>query len=326
MSLPVPRACRLLVLCFLVAAWGVGCASSPSSGPKRFSSPDQAARSLVDALRKGDQPRLRQILGPAGDDIIASGDKAADRDDVETFLALYDEKHRLQPEQDGVKTLLIGDQEWPFPVPIVKSGGEYVFDAETGKEEILNRRIGRNELSAQQVCLAIADAQREYVRLRPMGGDLPQYARKIVSDPGTRNGLYWPTKDGEPPSPLGPLAASAAARVAGDPARPYHGYQYRLLTSQGPHAPGGAVDYLVAERLVGGFGIVAYPAQYGNSGIMTFITNHDGVVYERDLGADTARIAQAMPGFDPGPEWTKAVDSSEPIQSAPQGEAPAASR
>ena len=307
MTIPIPRAWCLLIPFLLLAV--SGCASS--SGQKQFSSPDAAVQSLVDALRRQDTPRLKQILGPAGDDILSSGDKVADRADAERFLSLYDANHRIQPERDGVSTLLVGDEQWPFPVPIVKSGSGYMFDSETGKEEILNRRVGRNELSAQQVCLAIADAQREYVRLRPMGGDLPQYAQKLASDPGTKNGLYWPAAEGEPASPLGPLVALGRAEGYGGSAQPYHGYHYRLLTSQGPYAEGGALDYRVDGRLIGGFGIVAFPAQYGNSGIMTFITNHDGILYQRDLGPDTGRIAQGLTRFDPGPQWTKVVDESQ---------------
>jgi hypothetical protein len=306
MKLLSPCSWRLLLPCVLLA--GSGCASSEQ---KQFSSPDAAAQSLVDALRRNDTPRLKQILGPGGDDILSSGDKVADRADAARFLSLYDANHRIQPERDGVNTLIVGNDEWPFPVPIVKSGGGYVFDGESGKEEVLNRRIGRNELAAQQVCLAIADAQREYVRLRPMGGDLPEYAQKLASDPGTKNGLYWPAAEGEPESPLGPLVAAGRAEGYAGSARPYHGYIYRLLTSQGPHAEGGALDYAVDGRLIGGFGIVAYPAQYGNSGIMTFITNHDGVMYQRDFGPDTARIAKGMTSFDPGPGWTKVVSESQ---------------
>jgi hypothetical protein len=291
-----------------------GCASPEQ---KQFSSPQAATQSLVEALRKDDQARLKRDLGPGANDILASGDKVADRADVERFLSLYETGHRFQTSPDGVTTLLVGEDDWPFPVPIVKSEGKYVFDTETGKDEVLNRRIGRNELAAQQVCLAVADAQRDYVRLNPTGSDLPEYARKVVSDPGTRNGLYWPTADGEPESPLGPLAASATAQGYGGPngqkegPRPYHGYHYRLLTSQGEHAEGGAMEYDVNGHLIGGFGVVAYPAQYGNSGIMTFITNHDGVVYQRDLGPDTKEIAGRMTAFDPGPGWAKAADDSE---------------
>jgi hypothetical protein len=297
--------CSIVLSTVLLAA--SGCASS---GQKKFSSPDAAVQSLVDALRKNDSGRLRQILGPAGGDILSSGDKVADRADASRFLTQYAAKHRIQPENNGVSTLLVGEDEWPFPVPIKKSDGGYVFDTKAGSEEILNRRIGRNELSAEQVCLAIVDAQREYVRRRPMGGDLPEYARKVASDPGTRNGLFWPTADWEEPSPLGPLVASATAEGYGASARPYHGYCYRLLTSQGPHAQGGATDYLVNGHLVGGFAILAYPAQYGNSGIMTFITNHDGIVYQSDLGPDTEKVAKGIVQFDPGPGWTRSDDTS----------------
>jgi hypothetical protein len=315
--------CFLTLPCLLILA--CGCASSQQSQQsqqKQFASPDAAAQSLVDALRANDDAALKEILGPAGDDIRSSGDEVADRDDRERFLSLYDLHHRIQQQDDGVSTLLVGQLEWPFPVPIIKSGRRYVFDTETGKDEILNRRIGRNELSAEQVCLAIVDAQREYVERRPMGGDLPQYARKLVSDPGTKNGLYWPTGKDEQPSPLGPLVASAAAKGYGpssgprDLPPPYYGYRYRLLTSQGAHAKGGALDYLVDGRLIGGFAVVAYPAIYGNSGIMTFITNHDGIVYQRDLGPDTQQRAQDMKEFDPGPEWTNAADDDSSLTHA----------
>ena len=313
---PRPVWSLLLALPFVLA--GPGCAS-PSSRPgqKQFASPDAAVRALVGALRAGDHARLEQILGPAGDGILPSGDEPADRADVARFLALYDSGHQIQSGPDGASTLVVGEQRWPFPVPVVSGGGGYVFDTAAGKEEILNRRIGRNELNAQQVCLAIADAQREYVKLNPAGGSLPEYARKLVSDPGTKNGLFWPTAEGGPDSPLGPLAASAAAEgytARTQPAQgplPYHGYVYRLLTSQGPHARGGTLDYLVNGRQIGGFAVVAFPAQYGNSGIMTFITNHEGTVYERDLGPDTEKIARAMTQFDPGPEWAPAAGTTQ---------------
>src|SRR5688572_23988237 len=310
--------CRLIIPGVLVLT-ALGCASSTEQ--KQFSSPDAAAQSLADALRSNDRARLDEILAPAADDILSSGDPVADRADAMRFLALYDAGHRIQAGPDGVHTLIVGQEDWPFPVPIVKSNGKYVFDAETGREEILNRRIGRNELNAQQVCLAIVDAQREYVALRPMGGELPEYAPKLVSDSGKKNGLYWPTAEGEPASPLGPLVASAATEgygssTAPSSARPaYHGYHYRLLTSQGPHASGGALPYLIDGRLIGGFAVVAYPAQYGNSGIMTFITNHDGIVYQRDLGPETEINAQQLKSFDPGPGWTKvAEDPTQMVQ------------
>jgi hypothetical protein len=308
----------LILPCLLAVV--AGCASSEPAGSagtakNPFPSPEAAVQSFVDALRAGDQARLKEMLAPAADDILSSGDKVADRADAERFLAAYDQKSRIQADADGVSTLLVGDQDWPFPVPIVKSGRGYVFDAVTGREEILNRRVGRNELSAEQVCLAITDAQREYVALRPTGGDLPEYAQKLVSDPSTKNGLYWPTADGEPPSPLGSLIVSATSQgydgSRGADTRAYHGYRYRLLTSQGPHATGGRMDYLVNGRLIGGFGVVAYPAQYGNSGIMSFITSHDGIVYERDLGPKTQQVAESLTEFDPGPGWARVGEGAQ---------------
>jgi len=303
---------------------GVGCASGPppTSPRERFASPEAAAQAFANALRADDQAGLKKILAPAADDILYSGDAVADRADVQRFLTLYDEAHRIDSGANGVSTLVVGRKPWPFPVPItLTSGKEYEFDVETGADEILNRRIGRNELSTQQVCLAIVDAQRDYVALNPTGSDLPEYARKLVSDPGKKNGLYWPSEPGEPPSPMGPLVASAADEGYGEPTLassaprpPYHGFRYRLLTSQGPSAQGGAADYVVNGKLIGGFGVIAYPAQYGHSGITTFITNHDGIVYQRDLGADTQKVVEGLTEFEPGPGWTRCAEASQPSQ------------
>lgn len=241
-----------------------GCIAMDSDGMsapagKSFSSAEVAAQSLVDALRVNDMTQLHAILGPAGDDILFSGDAVADRADAERFLPFYDESHYVRSEVGGVNMLIVGHDSWPFPVPIVQTDHGFVFDTDPGREEILNRRIGRNELASEQVCLAIVDAQREYVEQRPMGGDLPEYAKKLVSDPGKKNGLYWPTAAGEPPSPMGALVASASAQgyASGQPAaagassaaplqpRPYHGYRYRLLTSQSANAQGGAINFLI---------------------------------------------------------------------------------
>jgi hypothetical protein len=321
---------RLFLKCGGIV-WGLvalscGCASSNSAGQKSYKTPEAAVEDLTSALRARDMSRLKKIFGHGGEDILYSGDEVADRADADRFLALYDQEHWIRPAVGGVNTLVAGDDGWPFPVPIIPDGdsGKYVFDTETGREEILNRRIGRNELSAEQVCLAIADAQRDYVARRPTGSALPEYAQKLVSDPGKKNGLFWPTAEGEPASPLGPLVASAttegygggtpASAPSGTPERAYHGYRYRLLTSQGPNAKGGPLNYLVDGKLIGGFGVVAYPAQYGNSGIMTFITNHDGVVYQRDFGPDTERIAPAMKEFDPGPDWARSTDEDQPAE------------
>ena len=327
---------------FLIAATGfaflallTGCSSSSSSsssssaGQETFASPQAATDALVAAVRAHDKAQLEKIFGPDGSEIISSGDAVADRAEGERFLAAYDAQHRFDAGPgSNATTLIVGTQDWPFPVPIAKTDDnkKYFFDTEAGKDEILNRRIGRNELSTELVCLAIVDAERDYVTMRPMGGDLPVYARKILSDPGTKNGLYWPTAPGEPESPLGPLVAQAASEGYGEKARaardsgmtttdsqshpPYHGYRYKLLISQGDAANGGKMDYFANGQLIGGFGVVAYPAQYGNSGIMTFITSHDGIVYQRDLGPDTEKTTQAMTEFDPGPGWTRAADAA----------------
>lgn len=299
------RAARCLVV--VLAAILGGCAGHKEA---TYDTPDAAVQALVSALRSADDARLLEVLGPEGDDVINSGDPVADRSAAERFLAGYDEKHELVDDPNGDMTLNVGPQDWPFPIPLVKGSKGWSWDTAAGKDEILSRRIGANELSTIQVCLAIGDAQQDYVALDPSGDGVPQYARKIMSDPGKRDGLFWPVAEGEAPSPLGPLAADAAgegytARQPGDAPRPYHGYFYHLLTSQGPTAIGGAMDYVQNGMMIGGFGVVAWPASYGNSGIMSFIMNQDGVVYQKDLGPGTNEIAGAMTSFDPGDGWTE---------------------
>lgn len=273
-----------------------------------FASPEAAAQVLADAARTDNTPQLLAIFGSEGKEIISTGDEVADRQGRQKFAKLYEEKHTIEDAAANQKTLVISDSDWPFPVPIVRDGKHWYFDSAAGKEEILDRRIGRNELSAIQVCQAIADAQKEYAIRNPSGGGLHEYAQKFASDPGERNGLFWPTDPGEEPSPLGELAAAASAegyvrRETGP--TPYHGYYYRILTAQGSNAPGGAMDYLVEGKMALGFAVVAYPAEYGNSGIMTFIMGDEGVVYQKDLGPDTPKLVPAMNLFDPGPGWQK---------------------
>jgi DUF2950 family protein len=327
-----------IVVASLLLFHAAGCTSQSTppptapvtQGPRVFDSPAEAVDALVAALRTNNVEELKSIFGPRGDDIISSGDPVADRAERERFIAAYDSRHFFQSDLSGGMNLVVGDQEWPFPVPIVVTDDDgYMFETATGREEILNRRIGRNELSAVQVCLAIVDAQRDYVTLRPTGSDLPVYASKIVSDPGTKDGLYWPAAEGQPESPLGPLVAAATSQGYGnvpqaDRPQPYHGYKYRLLTRQGDHATGGAMDYIVDGKLIGGFAVVAYPAEYGKSGITTFITNHDGIVYQQDLGPDTQRIAGQMTDFDPGPGWTPVSDQPAAVPATQP--APAATR
>ena len=295
----------VLVAVSLGAGWGS--VASGAAAQRRFASLDEATGAFIAALRAGDQKALVAILGDEAKRLVTSGDAVADRRIGERFVALYDEQHRLDAG-GGKVVLVVGREEFPFPIPIVPDGPSWRFDTAAGKEEILNRRIGQNELNAIQVCLAYVDAQREYYARDPDGDGLLQYARAFASRPGKRDGLYWPTKDGEPPSPLGPFVVRARAegysKQTGGPT-PYWGYYYRILSAQGKDAPGGAYDYVAQGRMFGGFALVAHPAQYGVSGVMTFVVNHDGVVYQKDLGPRTAAIATAMKEFNPDSTWKK---------------------
>jgi len=308
-----------LMLAFLVmAALTQGCMSTSQH---QFDSPDQAAQALVQSVRTNDTAQLKQILGPNADAVISSGDEVADVQQRETFLKDYDQKHQLVASSQGALTLTVGNDDWPLPIPLIKDEqkGTWFFDTSAGLDEILNRRIGQNELTTIQVCLAIVDAQREYAMDDPQGIGLPVYAQQFFSDPGKKNGLYWKTSEGEEPSPLGPLVASAveqgytSAKTSTGQPQPFHGYYFRMLKSQGPNATGGAFDYLIGDKMIGGFGVVAYPAEYGNSGVMAFIVDEAGIVYQADLGSDTERIAQDMTAFDPDPQWQK-VQPADPDQ------------
>ncbi len=279
---------------------------SAAQAQQRFPTPEAAADALVAAARVGDRKATAALLGPGADDILSSGDATQDAATRQLFLAAYDANHRVVTEAGKPAFLVIGREDWPLPIPIVQKDGQWQFDAAAGREEILARRVGRNELAAIQVALAYVDAQNDYADLNRDGGR-SVYAQKFFSSPGKKDGLYWPAAQGEPDSPLGEAVAAATAvgyRVGG--ARtPFHGYYYKILTRQGPAAPGGAVDYLVNGKMIGGFAMVAYPAQYGNSGVMTFIVDHDGVVYEKDLGSNTAKIASAITAYDPDSSWKK---------------------
>jgi hypothetical protein len=249
------------------------------------------------------------IFGPSGKELIFSGDKVADKRRREEFIKAYDEKNKLVQEGDSV-VLVIGKNDWPFPIPLVKKGTAWVFDTEKGKQEVLNRRIGENELFTIQTLLAVVDAQREYAMKDRNKNGLLDYAQKFFSDPGKKNGLYWEAKAGEAPSPLGPIIAEARSegyqgtRVNGS-GGPYHGYHYKMLMAQGKDAPGGAYSYLVKGKMIGGFAVVAYPAEYDNSGVMTFIVNHDDKVFQKNLGKNTASVAKAMKEYNPDSTWSQ---------------------
>ena len=284
-------------------------ALAATAGQKSFASPEAGIVALVEAVKVNDQPMLLAVLGPHGEKLISSGDAVADRQRREAFLKAYDEANKLVLEGDAQATLVIGKDEWPMPIPLVKSKDGWRFDTRRGEKEILARRIGRNELAAIQVCLAIVDAEREYAARDVDADGVPEYAPKFVSAPGKHDGLYWQTQADEPLSPLGPLlvaATSAGYTGSGSrPLAPYHGYFYRILTKQGKDVPGGAYDYFVKGKMIGGFAVIAYPARYGASGIMSFLVNHDGVVYEKDLGKNTATIAAKMTTFNPDARWKR---------------------
>lgn len=282
-----------------------------ASAQERFDNPDQAVSALIDAAKAADKQKMLQVLGPKGRQVVSSGDPVADRTAREKFVAAFDSKHALDADGDDKATLVIGDDAWPFPIPLVRSDGKWSFDTSAGLDEILRRRVGRNELFAIQVMLAYVQAQNEYASLDPAGLGPHVYAQRILSSKGKKDGLYWPTASGEEPSPLGELAAKASAEgyKAGAAPIPFHGYYFRILKRQGPEAPGGAYDYVVKGKMIGGFGLIAYPAEYGNSGIMTFMVNHDGTVFQKDLGPRTAKIAGGITSFSPDPTWQK-VDTT----------------
>jgi hypothetical protein len=277
-----------------------------------FPSPEAGVQALLAAAKSHDTTSLLQILGPEAQSFINTGDPVADRASRGRFVQAYEEAHTLVPLGDTQVVLQIGKDEWPFPIPLVKDNTSWRFDTKAGKEEILNRNIGRNELDVIQVCLTYVDAQREYYMRNPQGDVLLQYAQKFRSTQGKRDGLYWATTANEPPSPLGSLVARARGEgykgTASKPV-PYHGYYYKILTGQGPKAPDGAYDYVVRGKMIGGFAMVAYPAQYGSSGIMTFMVNHDGVVYEKDLGPNTTATAQSMARFNPDETWNSILQA-----------------
>ena len=298
----------VLALIFVSAA----CNKSEKSSFKVFASPDEASNALLEAGKSGDQNALLAIFGPDSKDIISSGDAVQDKAVVDGFVAAYEVMHRWRKMADDAQILLVGADNFAFPIPLKKNaGGHWYFDEGEGRDEILARRIGRNELAVIDVCGALADAQAEYFSQPRDGGSTKQYAQKFISDSGKQNGLYWESPEGQPRSPLGPLAAFATGEgysVKPNSRAPFHGYFFRVLTGQGSQAPGGAKDYVVDGKMVGGFAFVAYPAEYGNSGVMTFIINRDGVVLQKDLGKTTADTAAAMSRFDPDGSWSPVAE------------------
>ena len=309
------RSAHYLLLTFAAAVMVMivtiaGMTADAATKQKGFASAEEAVKAFIAAIKADDNKEVLAIFGSESKDVISSGDPVGDKQRRAKFIKDYDQKNALA--KDGDKMVLsVGERDWPFPIPLVKKGDQWVFDTKAGKEEILNRRIGENELDTIQTMLAIVDAQREYAMKDLDGDGILEYAEKFRSDAGKKNGLHWEAKEGEEPSPIGELVAGARTEgyiKAGtkDNPSPFHGYYFRMLKEQGKYAPGGAFDYVVKGNQIGGFAVVAYPAKFGNSGVMTFVVNHDGVVYQKDLGKNTEKIAKAMTKYDPDKTWGKA--------------------
>ena len=296
----------VVVLALCVAA---PLASAGTPAQKTFASPEAGVNALVEAVKANDKMALRAILGAQSRKLISSGDDVSDARSREAFVAKYGEASKIVPDADRKATLVIGDDEWPMPIPLVKTGSRWHFDARQGEKEILARRVGANELAAIQVCLAIVDAEHEYAGQARASNGGPHYAARFLSTSGKRDGLYWETQPDEASSPLGPLLAGAATEgyPKSEPKvlAPYHGYYYKILTSQGADAPGGAYDYFVRGRMIGGFAVLAYPARYGASGVMSLMVNYEGVVYEKNLGRETKALAAGMTTFNPDASWIR---------------------
>ena len=299
----------LFVIAVFIFAWSMPAVGAPSQ--RLFSSPEDALKTLIEAVKAKDKTVLDQIFGPSGKD-LRSGDEVQEAAEFEDFAKHLAEKADLVKENDSKVILHVGNENWPFPIPIVKYNDQWFFDTEAGKEEVLNRRIGEDELTSILVCRAYVKAQREYV-LKDWDGDgIFAYAQKLRSDPGKRNGLFWRAARGEEVSPLGELVARAwhegykkkkAAFKEAEPS-PFHGYYFKILTRQGKNVPGGSYSYIVNGNMVGGFGLVAFPSNWGKSGVMTFIVNQQGKVYQKNLGPDTMKIAQKMKSYNPDKTWT----------------------
>jgi len=295
----------------LLFALSLGCSSAPifaqEPGQRTFASVDDASRALFAAMQAQDEQASLRILGSTGKDVLSSGDPQEDLDALTGFVVKYQEMHRFVTEGSGTVTLIVGAENWPFPIPLVANHGSWYFDTAAGKDEILFRRIGKNELAAMDACRELVEAQKQYFERPP--ANLPQqFAQRLVSDEGQHNGLYWHGASDEFDSPINPLIAYARQNRPTDQVGehvPFNGYMFRIVTSQGPHAPGGAKNYIVDGKMSAGFAFVAYPVEYRSSGVVTFIVDASGTIYEKDLGPNTTKLAQAMTTYDPDPTWQK---------------------
>ena len=304
----------VMVTCISVMAFSATVSAAAKGKQKTFATPEDAVKALMDAVKTNNTKELRAIFGPGSESLVSSGDKVRDKAGREHFTKRFEEKNSLEKQGDDKVILHVGSDDFPLPIPIVKKGTTWHFDTKAGKEEVLNRRIGRDELNVINSLYAFVDAQREYAAKDLDGNGKMDFAQKFMSSKGKHDGLYWEPKEGEEDSPLGPLVARASAmgyetKGRSDRPSPFNGYYFKILKAQGPHATGGAYDYVVKGNMILGFAFLAYPANYGSSGIMTFIVNQEGVVYQKDLGKNTASVAKAMKRYDPDESWKKAEET-----------------
>jgi hypothetical protein len=309
------RSSSRAISCFSSLVWlaVAACSSTHAAKDGVYASPEAAVHALVDAAASDDQQRIDRVLGPGSADMLRSGDPIADLADAENVQEMLSQKLAFEDNEDGSKTALLGNDGWSLPIPLVQDGDEWRFDVEAGRVEIANRRVGRNEISTIATLHAFVDAQREY-QSEGRDGKPQMYAQRLMSTPGKHDGLYWETKEGEPESPIGELVAEASEEGYGqgqktDQGGPYHGYRFRMLRAQGSHAPGGQRKYIDAfGNMTGGFGLIAWPAKYGSSGVMSFIVNQRGIVYQKDLGEGTESVAAGINSFDPDSSWDPTGD------------------
>jgi len=299
----------VLLWASLACTGGAAQAASSGAAPMQFDTPEQAATALAEAWQRDSQAALLSIFGPHGWALISSGDPQAEHEATAKLAAAYTEEHHFDLQGSQRVVIVLGAEAWPYPIPLVRRGTQWHFDVEEGAQQIIDRRVGRNELHAIAVCNAFVAAQRDYVG-RDFNRTQHEYAARVASHPGRHDGLYWKVAEGATESPLGPLVAAAEAEHYGvasaEGNAPFEGYYYRILTRQGPHAPGGARDYEVNGHLTGGFALLAFPAKYRDSGVKTFIVNQDGIVFEKDLGPLTRELARQIMQYDPDTSWNPA--------------------
>jgi len=307
----VRRGIVALLAAFAAVATSSAVAADKAQKPqaKTFASPEEAAKAVIAAAKAGDSKGLSVIFGPGSDKVLQSGDKVADKEARERFVKAAEEANALEKSGDAKAILTVGKDKWPFPVPIVKAESGWQFDVNAGKEEILNRRIGRNELFTVQSILAYVDAQRDYYVSNPENAKLLQYAQKMASSPGKRDGLAWQTAGGKWEGPVGEEIARAIAEGYNDKREPYHGYYFKILKGQGPAAPMGQMDFVVDSAMIGGFALVAAPADYLVTGVNTFIVSYEGIIYEKDLGDRTLDEFRKMERYNPDSTWKAVPDS-----------------